>query len=144
MKTKFILKPKELNKKWLKAIQALYGKATVVVTVETEDEAMLSDLFSEDEWEEWDENQWEDLLSIENEEMEEEESISKEEPVEEKPKSKRGRKPANSVEATPSVEEKPKTKRGPRKKNPVENAVAEETPQPPKTRRNAAKTEKAE
>lgn len=94
MRTKFVLKAKKLNKKWLNAVKALYGKKSIVITIQTEEDYDLDFAFEEDS-DFWDD----DFLFEEEEEDEEEEEEDeeeegeekKEEPVEEAPTPKKQR-----------------------------------------------------
>lgn len=85
MKTKFVLKAKNLNKKWLEAIKSLYGKQQIVITINTEDDEYLdfAAFDTDDDWWETEEDEW-DLLNIGNDEEEEKEEV-KEAPIVETP-----------------------------------------------------------
>ncbi len=91
MRTKFVLKAKKLNKKWLNAVKALYGKKSIVITIQTEEDYDLDFAFEEDS------DFWDDDFLIEEEEDDdeeeddEEEEEKKEEPVEEAPAPKKQR-----------------------------------------------------
>ncbi|MBX7240772.1 MAG: hypothetical protein K1X92_03415 [Bacteroidia bacterium] len=97
MRTKFVLRAKDLNKKWLKAVQALYGKQSIVITIQTEEDYDMDFEFGDDdEW--WEED---DLLDEEEEEGEEEKV---EAPAMEEPAVKKTRAPRKKATET---DEKP-------------------------------------
>lgn len=70
MKTKFIIKAKKLNKKWLDAVKALYGKQKLVITINTEDEELMDFVAFDDDDDWWEEDNFEG-----EEEKEEEEEL---------------------------------------------------------------------
>jgi hypothetical protein len=104
MKTKFILKAKNLNKKWLQAIKFLYGKEKIVITIDTEDAEDWDLAFDDDEdWWEDDDTDFEDAEGEEEDEEEEKEEEKPEvveAPKEETPK-KTGRGRKKATDETP-------------------------------------------
>lgn len=127
MKAKFILKAKDLDKKWLRAIRDLYGKERIVVTIQTEQEAIEEEFMDELEYEEEDDeffNHWlNQFEEDEDEEEEEEEVLPEPEPV---VKKTRGRKKqSETVAETPQEVVAEKPRRG-RKKKVVEAVETED------------------
>lgn len=146
MKIKFVLKGKDLNKKWLKSVKSLYGKQKLVISIEPDKGEEVDFDFDDDSW--WDEDDF--ALEIDNEaegdfnaeeylasverQWQESEAKTEVEKVEQKPKGKRGR-PKSKVEETEKKEDapiveteaKPKGKGGRPKKKVEETENKEET-----------------
>lgn len=64
MKIKFILKAKDLNKKWLKSVKSLYGKQKLVISIEPDNGEEMDFDFDDDSWWEGDEEDF--ALEIDN------------------------------------------------------------------------------
>lgn len=126
MKTKFIIKAKKLNKKWLDAVKALYGKQKLVITINTEDDELMDFVAFDDDDDWWEE----DTFEGEPEENEEEELIVVADKSKEKDevleKTEKSSKKKNEVEAEVKAEAPvSKPPRGPYKKTREKLANAE-------------------
>ncbi len=64
MKIKFVLKAKDLNKKWLKSVKSLYGKQKLVISIEPDNGEEMDLDFDDDSW--WDGDEEEFALEIDN------------------------------------------------------------------------------
>ncbi len=65
MKIKFVLKAKDLNKKWLKSVKSLYGKQKLVISIEPDNGEEMDFDFDDDSW--WNNEDEEFALEIDNE-----------------------------------------------------------------------------
>lgn len=64
MKIKFVLKAKDLNKKWLKSVKSLYGKQKLVISIEPDKGQEMDYDFDDDSW--WDDEEEEFALEVDN------------------------------------------------------------------------------
>lgn len=145
MKTKFIIKAKKLNKKWLDAVKSLYGKQKLVITINTEDDELMDFVAFDDDDDWWEEDTFEgeseenedDLIVVADKskekddvsekkgksskkknEAELETSISKSPKVANSKTKEKLANPATS-DSEESAEEKPRNKGGRPKKTPL-------------------------
>lgn len=64
MKIKFVLKAKDLNKKWLKSVKSLYGKQKLVISIEPDSGDETDFDFDDDSW--WGDDEDDFALEIDN------------------------------------------------------------------------------
>lgn len=159
MKIKFVLKAKDLNKKWLKSIKSLYGKQKLVISIEPDNGEEMDFDFDDDSW--WDGDEEEFALEIDNtvdngfnaeeylasiekqieaEKAKEDATVTEEAPVKQKRKTPAAEKPAKerktkakTVETATEVlsEEAPVAEKKPRKSKKVVETPTEEVAEAP-------------